>query len=101
MLHYNRIDASEGIDVYKTSESKECDICYYWFFLDKEFKFHSDIWNEWHDVLMMSMNLSDMAILNIHGADYRCIISGISKCEAINLIQNIDLTEKKAKHYKT
>ena len=95
MLHYNRIDVSEGIDVNKTSESKECDICHYWFFLDKEFKFHPDICNEWHDVLMMSVNLSDMAILNIHGADYRCIISGISKCEAINLIQNIDLTEKK------
>ena len=26
-----RIDVSEGIDVNKTSESKECDICHYWF----------------------------------------------------------------------
>ena len=43
---------------------------------------------------MMSMNLSDIAILNIHGADYRCIISRISKSEAINLMQNINLTEK-------
>ena len=94
MLHYNRINVSEGIDVNKMSESKECDICHYWFFLDKEFKFHPDICNDLHDVLMMSMNLSDMAILNIHGADYRCIISAISKCGAINLIQNIDLTEK-------
>ena len=46
------------------------------------------------------MNLSDIAILSIKGADYRCIISGISKSEAINLKQNIDLTEK-AEHYKT
>ena len=29
MLHFNRIDASEGIDVNKTSASKECDICHY------------------------------------------------------------------------
>ena len=43
---------------------------------------------------MMSMNLSDIAILNIHGADYRCIISRISKSEAINLMQNINLMEK-------
>ena len=28
MLHYDRIDFSDGIDVNKTSESKECDICY-------------------------------------------------------------------------
>ena len=40
------------------------------------------------------MNLGYIAIQNIHCADYRCVISGISKSEAINLMQNIDLTEK-------
>ena len=40
------------------------------------------------------MNLSDVAILNIKGSDYRCIISLISKNEAINLMKNADLTEK-------
>ena len=40
------------------------------------------------------MNLSDIVILDIKGTDYRCIISGISKSEAINLLQNIGLTEK-------
>ena len=29
---YNRIDASEGIDINKTSESKECLLCHYWYF---------------------------------------------------------------------
>ena len=45
------------------------------------------------------MNLSHIAILNIKGSDYRCIISLISKNEAINLLQNADLT-KKVEHYK-
>ena len=49
---------------------------------------------------MMSMNLSDTAILNIKVADYCCLTSGINKSEAINLMQNIDLTEK-VEHYKT
>ena len=40
------------------------------------------------------MNLSDIAILNIKSVDYCCIISGNSKNEAINLMQNVDLTEK-------
>ena len=40
------------------------------------------------------MNLSDIATLSIKGVDYRCIISGISKNEAINLMQNTDVTEK-------
>ena len=43
---------------------------------------------------MMSMDLREIAILNIKVADYRCIIIGISKSEAINLMQDIDLTEK-------
>ena len=43
---------------------------------------------------MMSMNFSDIAILNNHDADYLCPISRISKCKAVNLLQNIDLTKK-------
>ena len=42
----------------------------------------------------MSSNLSDIAISNIKGSDYCCIISGISKSEAVKLLQNVDLTEK-------
>ena len=49
---------------------------------------------------MMFINFSGIAILNIHRAGYRCIISGISKSETINLMQNIDLTEKIIKKIK-
>ena len=101
MLYYDRIDIFKGIGINKTSELKECDICHYWYFLDEEFNFQSYVCNRCHDLLMMSMNLSNIFILNMRGPDYRCIISGISKSEAINLMQNIDLTEKKTEHYKT
>ena len=43
---------------------------------------------------MIAMKLSNIAILNIKSVDYCCIISGISKNEAINLMQNADLTKK-------
>ena len=43
---------------------------------------------------MMSMNLSNIAILKIKNVDFCCIITGISKTEAIKLLQNFDLTEK-------
>ena len=36
----------------------------------------------------------DIAVLNIKGSDYSCITSGISKNEAINLMQNADLIKK-------
>ena len=94
MLYYDRINISEGIDVNKTSASNECDICHYWYFLNFSFKFQSNACNRCQDLLMMSINLSDIAILNIKDSDYRCSISLISKNEAINLMQNADLTEK-------
>ena len=77
-----------------------CDNCHYWYFLNKGFKFQPNVYNICHNLLMMSMNLCDTAILNIKGSNYHCIISGISKNEAIKLLQNIDLTEK-VEHYKT
>ena len=39
MLEYERIDISEGIDVNKTSSSKECGICHFWYFKDIGFKY--------------------------------------------------------------
>ena len=94
VLSYDRIVVSEGIDVNKTSESKECDIFHYWYFLNKEFTFQSYVLNRCHDLVMMYMKLNDINILNIKNANYCCIISGIRKNEAIKLLQNIDLTEK-------
>ena len=82
MLYYDRIDVSEGIDVNKTSKSKECDICHYWFFLNKRFKFQSYVCNRCHDLLMMSISLTDTAVLKIGNAGYRCIINGISKSKS-------------------
>ena len=40
MLHFDRIAVSEGITVNKTSESKECNICHYWYFLIKSLNFN-------------------------------------------------------------
>ena len=42
----------------------------------------------------MSKNLSDIAILQAENANQYCSISGISKSEAMKLLQNIDLIEK-------
>ena len=35
MLYFDRIGVSEGIDVNKTSASKECDIYHYWYIFIK------------------------------------------------------------------
>ena len=43
---------------------------------------------------MISMNLSDIGIVNSKGPDYRWIIRGINRSVAINVMQNIYFTEK-------
>ena len=73
---------------------QECDVCYYWYFLNYSLAFQPNVCNRCHDLLMMSVNLTEDAILNIKGSDYCCIISLISKNKAISLMQNADLTEK-------
>ena len=83
VLHFNRMDVSEGINVNKTSASKECIICCY--FLKRRFKFQSDVCYGCHDVLTMPKNFIDITILNIHGIDYCCIINGLSKREAMKM----------------
>ena len=81
-----RIDVSEGIDVNKTSASKECDVCHYWHFLNDSFKFQPNLCNRCHGLLMMSVNLIEIAISNNEGSDYRSSINLISKNEAIKLL---------------
>ena len=97
MIYCERTDFSEGIDVNRTRASKEFDVCHYLYFFNYSFKSQANVYNRCHD-LLMSVNLSDIAILNIKGSDYYCILSLISKNEALKWLQNADLTEKKG-HY--
>ena len=51
MLYCDRTDVSKGIDINKTSASKECDICHYWYFLNKVFKLQIYVCNRCYDFL--------------------------------------------------
>ena len=83
MLQYKNIDVSEGIDVNKTSASKKCELCHYWFFKDIGFKFEEHVCNKCHDLLTIAYSLKDRAILNVKGANFRYILMGISKNEGL------------------
>ena len=73
MLYYDRIDVSKRIAVNKTS--KGCSIFHYCNFLNYSFKFQPNVCSRCFDLLVMSINLSNIAILNIQDSEYRCIIS--------------------------
>ena len=84
---YNaRIVIPEETNVNKKS-AKDCDIFHYWYFSIFIFKVQLNVCKRSRD-LLMSMNLSSIAILNIKGFDYRFIISLISKNGPINLMEN-------------
>ena len=88
MLRYQKIDVSEGIDWNKTSASKECEFCHYWFFKDIGFKFEEHVCNRCHDLLTIAYSLKDIAILNAKRATFRCILMGISKNEGLKRLNN-------------
>ena len=71
MLEYERFDISEGIDTNKSDKSKECDICHYWHFLDKNFDYEPYLCNGCHDLMQKAMNFNNVAIVSTRGSDYR------------------------------
>ena len=94
MLEYDRIDLSEGIDTNKTIASKECNICHYWYFLDKNFNYEPYFCNGCHDLMQKAMNFNDAAIVYIKGNDYRIQFWYMNKNDAIALMTNSDLKDK-------
>ena len=61
MLDYEKIYVSEGIDANKTSASKECMLCNYWYFKDLGFNFEPHVCNKSHDVLVTAYELKNIA----------------------------------------
>ena len=93
MLAYDRIDISEGTDVNKTDASKECNVCHYWYFLNKGFKPESYFCNGCHDLMQKAMNFHDFAVASLKGSVYRICFWYMSKDDAISIMNNYNLNE--------
>ena len=94
LLQYEKIDVSEEINTNKTSASEESMLCHYWYFKDVGFKFEPHVCNKCRDVLMTAYELENIAILNVKGVHFRCILWGISRDEAVNRLNNSVLEDK-------
>ena len=94
MLEYDRIDISEGMDIGKANKSRECDICRYWYLLDKKFNYEKLLCNGCHDLMKKAMNFNDVAIVSIKGNDYRIHFWYMSKNDAIVVMTNSNLNDK-------
>ena len=94
MLEYERIDISEGTDFNKTSFSKECDICRYWYFKDIGFKYEPYICNGCHDLMQKVMSFGNVAIVYIKENAYRIHFWYMSKDDAMNIMNGSNLVDK-------
>ena len=59
-------------------------------FFNYGFKFQESVCNGCHDLTMLCINLTDIAIVTLKGVDYHCIIHEIIiiKSESIHLLEN-------------
>ena len=94
MLQNEEIDVLERIETNETNASKECMLCHYWYFKDVGFKFEPHVSNKYHDVLMTAYEIKNIAILNEKGVDFRCILWGISRDEAVIRLNNSVLVDR-------
>ena len=94
MLQYEKIDVSEGIDTTKTSALKKCILFHYWYFKDVGFRFEPHVCNKCHDVLMTVYELKNTTLINVKGVNFRCILWGISRDEAIDRLHNSVFKDK-------
>ena len=95
MLEYDRIDISEGIDVNKTSPSKECDICHYWYFKDIGYKYELYLCNGCHDLMQKAIRYNDVVIIYVKGSAFRIHFWYMSKDDAITIMNNSNLVDKR------
>ena len=72
MLEYDKIDVSEGLDVNKTNDSRECFIYHYQHVPKINFGFQPKVCNDCHDLI-------HRLIVCVKGNDYRIHFLYISK----------------------
>ena len=94
MLEYNRIDIFEGIDVNKTNKSKECMLCHYWYFLDKNFTYGPYFCDGCYNIMQKSIDFKNIAVARVKKSAYRIYFLDMSKHKAKKLMNNTNLVDK-------
>ena len=82
MLEYDTINFSEEINVNKSNKSKECMLCHYWYFLDKNFSYGPYLCNGCYNIMQKSINFKNIAIVHIKKSAYRIYFLYMSKRKA-------------------
>ena len=101
MIEYERIDISEGIDLNKTNKSKECMLCYYYNFLNKNFSYGPYLCDGCYNMTQKSVDSKNIEIIYVKENSQRIHFWHMSKQKrkrkrkAISLMTNSNLIDKK------
>ena len=71
MIECEKIDISGVIDTSKTNKSKECMLCHYWYFWDKNFSYGPYLCDGCYNMTQKSANFKNIAIVYIKKSAYR------------------------------
>ena len=95
MLEYDRIGLSEGIDVNKTSNFRECSFCHYYYFLDIKFNYQKYLCDGCHDMSMKANCMQNLAIVYFNSNAYRINFTFMDLNEATYLLNNSNKNSKR------
>ena len=99
MLKYDSIDISEGIDVDKTNEPRECKFCHYWYFVNKNFNYGPFTCDGCYDLVQRSTDFKNIAIVHIKKTAYSIYSRHMSKHKAKEIMNKFDLIGKSRNIY--
>ena len=68
--------------------SRECSLCKFYYFLDKNFNYGPYLRNGCHDMYLKAISMQNLAIIIRNGNHYRVNFAFMSKEDAFNLIKN-------------
>ena len=96
MLEYDRTDKSEGIDSTRNKlVSRECWLCGFWYYLDKNFKYERYWCDGCHDMSARAVSMHNLAVIYVKGNAYRINFAFMTKDEAYIKMHNAVLKDKR------
>ena len=95
MLFYDRISEWEGIDENRTGleTSKQCSICHFYFFKDRNFLYQLHVCNGCHDASLRAILLRDFKIILVKNNAYR-VISNLPSNKSYCLVELSSLNDR-------
>ena len=96
MLKYDKIDITEGIDLDKTNKSR---VFMYWYYLNKNFSYGPCTCDGCYNIVQMSADFKNIAIIHVKKSAYRAYFKDISKHKAKKIMNKFNLVGKTGNIY--